>query len=118
MPWLQRQLEALDKCIEHWEQNLKAAREYKIDDIDISATACALCHLNRTINTDCPSCIIFDFTKHSGCRNTPYEDVEECLEALDFDNEEDIDVKWLDLQCAIQDQVNFLKELKEKYTCE
>ena len=69
-----RVLVALDKCIEHWTENLEHAQTGDYGEVDISHKACALCSLclEGCLVTDNHACPIMQVTGCDSCDNTPY----------------------------------------------
>jgi hypothetical protein len=49
---------ALRKSIEHWENNLKLAKNYSLTLLDIDGSNCPLCNHVYAIGENCHKCII------------------------------------------------------------
>ena len=77
----EKTLQALRKSIEHWEDNLRKAKEQQLPDI--SADSCALCSL--FFRKNCEGCPIQQHTGKTICKDTPYYDVVNAISNVDDD---------------------------------
>lgn len=75
-------LKALRLSIAHHKRNLKA--KYDVDVI-LGPGSCALCTLfwrpDDEGRISCLGCPVYESTRAHGCRNTPYAELRECLDA-------------------------------------
>jgi hypothetical protein len=89
-------LEAIEKCIEHWKDNLKKAE--KGEKFSIGSDLCALCDIYGL----CEGCPISIETGLRGCRDTPYEDVTR-----------DLSLRKCCVE-SVKEEIAFLESLRDK----
>lgn len=119
------ELEAINLSIEHWKENLDNCILYQLepdlcleeirDAIDISPDSCPLCQKYNDDLYDCRSCPIYKKTGHEDCENSPYIKVSDIRkEFLDLGSDFDPDIEIVNLQKAIEKELEFLYSLLEE----
>jgi hypothetical protein len=112
---LEKDVALLEKALEHWHDNLRAAKEMQYEDIEIGYKACPLCYeynkplsfLDLPDDDLCLGCPVAEKTGIGSCINTPWENVYDILMGKNGG--------WKDLESAIQVEIDFLDGLlKEK----
>ena len=72
------QIEALNKSIDHWEDNCNAD---EFDDVDTSSSSCECCRQwYSSGNGECIGCPIFEKTGQIYCHGTPYYEVSDLVD--------------------------------------
>jgi hypothetical protein len=108
---------ALQKCIDKYEGYVKIAEDNlneiskEFEFFDYGIHSCALCSMfYNPRDTDvviCKECPVFDSTKQTGCKNTPYEVIETIIS-------EDSYLISPKLITLFHREVDFLKSLMPK----
>lgn len=86
---MNQRIEALETTIKHWEKNVKAPT---IHELSIGPKACDCCKKWNPYSTNyltineskCNGCPIYDFTGISFCEGTPYMDIYDELDRVNF----------------------------------
>jgi hypothetical protein len=111
-----RQIEALEKSIKHWEENIKQELAIKVD---LSAESCECCNqfLKNSSLGNCEGCPIFEKTLRRFCRQTPYIFVSEerykILAGRGLKQQKEAPVTQ-SLRSAIKHELDFLRNLKQE----
>jgi hypothetical protein len=112
---LEKDIALLEKALEHWYDNLRAAKEIRYEDIEIGCEECPLCDEYNTPlgfidppdDVLCLGCPVAEKTGIGACLNTPWGDVRYMLMGEGGSGK--------DLENAIQVEIDFLDGLlKEK----
>jgi hypothetical protein len=119
---LKAQIDALNKSIEHWEENVRNSTiENFINGVEIGPDACECCE--QWIHEGCIGCPIQEVSGDMCCRNTPYEeawklhyyiwdnhvyDDESFSEVLSGTAKADIEK----FKAAAQKQLDFLRDIR------
>lgn len=105
-------MQALEASIAHWEENLQAAKDKQYDKLCSGAQNCALCEL--FFGEDCVGCPVAEASESSECRNTPYTKAEKVMNMYQRYQRNGDGDDISDLTNAIQEEVDFLKSLREE----
>ncbi len=95
---------ALRASITHWEENLAAAIDGRMDDVSTRQTDCALCM--SYLGDNCRGCPVRSRMGEKYCRHTPYHTAHNAL--LDYQENE---VSRDDVIAAIRSELYFLRSL-------
>ena len=117
--------EALDNSILHWQDNLERVGFYFLPRI--SGEDCDLCKLFARLYSlkSCEGCPVYEKTGAIACEKTPYTKVRILVKSMQDDEKWKIshnkeergeisDYKWNDLREAVQEELDFLKGLKDE----
>lgn len=121
MTKLEKDIRLLDKCIEHWCDNVILVRVRDLPDLN--RDSCALCREYWTeeysdYTKTCKGCPIKEKMDLGHCQNTPYEQVQSLKTSIESEPEdtEENESLWKDINKACDDEISFLENLRDKLT--
>lgn len=104
---------AIDESILYWEENLASAKAGTLRVEDISDDVCALCiRFPGCATWDGERCPIYIETGSSGCKKSPWVEVDAALEER-FRGGKSLKSCDRRLVKAVKAELNFLKSLRE-----
>lgn len=96
-------LNALEKSIVHWEENLSAAKSRRYGEINIEREACALCSIFWV--EACMGCPVRVQSGRPSCKGTPYMEVNDIVGKANFE------FGWKGITRAVRKELVYLKSL-------